>query len=194
MMTMQRHAWHIEHRSHILHVVEIKFPDLKAACNRNFIPGVTILCKSDQYWLGFQLKGKVFDRYGTGTLSEMVNLITASFKRILAIWHRFDVGFSNGAESSSKDPSRIRLTIHHVNKCEFAKWNWYTFLCLNFLKSTKSELDPEITKKANASAGDVGGVHLYWPIDIDWGPKQFASKKTTDFFLKRNKNNHTKEI
>ena len=31
----------------------------------------------------------------------------------------------------------------------------------------KSELDPGITKKANASAGDVGGVHLYWPIDID---------------------------
>ena len=111
MMTMQRHAWHIEHRSHILHVVEIKFPDLKAACNRNFIPGVTILCKSDQYWLGFQLKGKVFDRYGTGTLSEMVNLITASFQRILAKWHRFDVGFSNGAESSSKDPSWIRLTL-----------------------------------------------------------------------------------
>ena len=102
---MQRHAWHIEHRSHILHVVEIKFPDLKAACNRNFIPGVNILCKSDRYWLGFQLKGKVFDRYGTGTLSEMVNLITASFQRILAKWHRFDVGFSNGAESSSKDPS-----------------------------------------------------------------------------------------
>lgn len=31
----------------------------------------------------------------------------------------------------------------------------------------KSELDPGITKKANASASDVGGVHLYWPIDID---------------------------
>ena len=58
----------------------------------------------------------------------------------------------------------------------------------------KSELDPGITKKANASASDVGGVHLYWPIDIDWGPKQFASKKTTDFFSKRYKNHPTKEI
>ena len=25
----------------------------------------------------------------------------------------------------------------------------------------------ELPKKANASASDVGGVHLYWPIDID---------------------------
>ena len=91
--------------------------------------------------------------------------------------------------------SRVKLQRSFLNKtntnnpplpkCEFAKWNWYTFLCLNFLKSTKSELDPEITKKANASAGDVGGVHLYWPIDIDyWGQEgKFASDEKSS--LKR---------
>ena len=44
---------------------------------------------------------------------------------------------------------------------------FYAFLPEIAQKSTKSELDLGITKKANASASDVGGVHLYWPIDID---------------------------
>ena len=45
----------------------------------------------------------------------------------------------------------------------------------------KSELDPGITKKANASASDVGGVHLYWPIDIDWGQNNLHQRKQSTF-------------